>query len=599
MKPVRWLLISILGTLALSACTLAGDIPPPPDYMPPAAQVVTTPESSFPLMPPDPARGKTIYETSCAPCHGETGLGDGPQAGDLPVQVPMIGSADVARLATPVDWFSVVTYGNIERFMPPFGGSLADRQRWDVVAYAFTLSMPQEQMSAAAAIYAAQCQDCHGEAGQGDGVQAVSQGMTLANWSDSSRLATLSNQDVWEIISAGLPGTSMPAFGDAITSDQRWALTSYVRSLSFAQPPVDVLSLPEQAGQADAAAVAEALPQASLASVRVNLINGSGGALPAGLKVFLTGYDDMLAVIELSGVLEAGNSYLFENVEQPGQRVYLASVEFHDLTFYSDILKMDEIADGEVAQVSVTVYESTTDTSQLSIDRAHVFLEFPEPGRLQIAQLFLIANPTRQVVVAAQEGQPVLEFELPPDAINLQFADGAIGERYIETANGFGDLASIAAGETQHQVLFAFELPYERKQTLRLKMPLDVRSTVVALPEIEGLRLTSPQLRESGQRQVEGASLRLYSASNLSGGSVLELTVSGRPGATPWIGSGPTGNLMLGAGLFVLVIVFGAAWLWRQRRQAAPATAPGMAVDEPEAIETLLDAILALDDQYR
>jgi hypothetical protein len=50
----------------------------------------------------------------------------------------------------------------------------------------------------------------------------------------------------------------------------------------------------------------------------------------------------------------------------------------------------------------------------------------------------------------------------------------------------------------------------------------------------------------------------------------------------------------------MLVIVIGGAWLWQQRRKLATATAPGLAVvDEPEAVETLLDAILALDDQYR
>lgn len=600
MKPARLLLISALGALALSACTLAGDIPPPPGYMPPATEPVTTPEVSYPLMPPDPARGKTIYETSCAPCHGETGLGDGPQAGDLPVEVPMIGSAAVSSMATPMDWFRIVTYGNIERVMPPFGGSLTDRQRWDVVAYAFTLSMPPEQAAAAAAVYAVECQDCHGESGQGDGALAVSQDLAVASWSDPSRLAALSNQDIAEIISAGRPGTSMPAFGDAIRDDQRWALASYVRALSFAQPPAEARSSAQQTSQAGEAAAAEGLPQAGLASVRVNLINGSGGAVPTGLKISLTGYDDLQAVTELTGVLEEGSSYLFEQVERPSQRVYLASVEYNELTFYSDTLRLDEVAAGGVAQVSVTIYESTTDTSQLVVDRAHVFLEFPEPGRLQIAQLFLIANPTRQVIVAAEEGRPVLEYELPPDAVNLQFADGAIGERYIETATGFGDPASIAPGQAHHQVLYAYDLPYERKQTVRLRMPLDVQSAVVVLPDIEGMRLTSPQLLSAGKRQVEGASLYLYSASNLPGGSVLEFTVSGRPGAAPWVGSGPAGNLILGAGLFMLVIVIGGAWLWQQRRKLATATAPGLAVvDEPEAVETLLDAILALDDQYR
>jgi cbb3-type cytochrome c oxidase subunit III len=599
MKPMRMLLVLILTGLGLSACSLAGDIPPPPDYSPPVTQEVTRVETNFPLMPPDPARGKVIYDESCEPCHGPTGLGNGSQAADLPVQVPLLGNADVARAAAPVDWFNTVTYGNIERLMPPFGGSLTDRQRWDVVAYVYTLSMPAEQLAEGAGIYTAQCQDCHGELGRGDGALAVSQNLTVANWIDPARLAKLSNQQIWEMISGGVLGTSMPAYADLIYPDQRWAVTNYVRSLSFSQPSTEAAGTQEQPVQVEEIEAPQTLPQEGLGNVRVNVINGSGEEIPTGLLVSLTGYDDMQSAISLSGTLEAGGSTLFEGVEKPTQRVYLASVEYDGLTFYSDIVRLADSTPGEEVQVSVTIYENTTDTSQLSAERVHVFLEFPEPGRLQIAQLFLITNPTGRVIVPVQEGQPVLEFELPQGASDLQFADSAMGERYIETAKGFGDLANIAPGQTQHQVLYAYELPYERKLSLQLRMPLDVQSAVVALPQIDGLRLTSPQLRESGQRQVEGTSLHLFSASNLAGGSLLELTVSGRPGSRPMLSSGPAGSLILGGGLFALVVVLGVVWLRQQRRQAAPVAGSGETVEEPEAVETLLDAILALDDQYR
>jgi hypothetical protein len=76
-------------------------------------------------------------------------------------------------------------------------------------------------------------------------------------------------------------------------------------------------------------------------------------------------------------------------------------------------------------------------------------------------------------------------------------------------------------------------------------MPVDVRSAVVALPDIQGLRLTSPQLRESGQRQVEAPACTC-TAPDLAGGSVLELTLTGRPGSGPLLSSGPVGNLDLG-----------------------------------------------------
>jgi mono/diheme cytochrome c family protein len=597
MRLLRTLLILTLMLLALSACSLAEDIPPPEGYNPPVAQELPASETNFPLMPPDPARGKAIYDVSCEPCHGETGLGNGSQASELPVQVPLLGNSEVVREVAPVEWFNKVTYGNIERFMPPFGGSLTDRQRWDVVAYAYTLSMQTDQLVMGEEVYANQCLDCHGESGLGDGVQAINQNLSVANWSDPARLARLSNQEIRDMVSTGLPGTGMPGFADSITGEQLWAVTKYVRSLSFAQTLQELATIQGQAGEAEVLEVPQTQPD--LAAVKVDVVNGSGGDVPEGLLVTLNAFDNMQPADKLSGVLAEDGTYRFEDVTTPDQRVYLASVEYNDLTFYSDILRVDDLASGEEAQISVTIYESSTDTSQLVVERVHIFLEFPEPGTLQIAQLFLINNPTGQVIVPSQPGQAVIEFELPPDATALQFADSTLGERYIETANGFGDTANVAPGTAPHQVLFAYELPYERKQNLQIKMPLSVRAAVVALPDIEGLRLSSTQLRESGQRQVEGTSLHLYSANDLAQGSVLELTLTGRPGSGPLLSSGPVGNLILGGGMFLLVVLLGIFWIRQQRRGTQAVAGPVEANAEPESAEALLDAILALDDQYR
>jgi mono/diheme cytochrome c family protein len=237
MKFAGLFVVAVLGILALSACTLAGDIPPPADYNPPVSQEAPTVEAKFPLMPPDPARGKAIYDVSCEPCHGETGLGNGSQAADLPVQVPLLGNAETAREVAPVNWYNIVTNGNIERFMPPFAGSLTDRQRWDVVAYAYTLSMQPDQLAEGAEIFAAQCQDCHGETGQGDGLRAVNENIRMSSWSDPSRLAQLSNQQLWEIISDGVPEKNMPGYASEFSDSERWALTKHVRTLGFAPVP--------------------------------------------------------------------------------------------------------------------------------------------------------------------------------------------------------------------------------------------------------------------------------------------------------------------------------------------------------------------------
>ncbi|HNT23554.1 MAG TPA: hypothetical protein PKM21_04270, partial [Anaerolineales bacterium] len=71
-------LFVFLSALLLSACSLAGDVTPPPGIQEPHIVVTPSPgahEDLFPIVPPDPANGKLIYVDQCAACHGDSGLG--------------------------------------------------------------------------------------------------------------------------------------------------------------------------------------------------------------------------------------------------------------------------------------------------------------------------------------------------------------------------------------------------------------------------------------------------------------------------------------------------------------------------------------------
>ncbi len=139
----RTFFLILISAWVLTACSLAEDVTPPPDYTRPTAAPTPTPLATPAAF--DLEAGKVIYEAKCLPCHGELGMGDGPQADALGVPVTALGDPAVAAQATLEDWFLVVTNGRLNAMMPPFT-SLTDQQRWDVVAYAMTLH--QEQTAA-------------------------------------------------------------------------------------------------------------------------------------------------------------------------------------------------------------------------------------------------------------------------------------------------------------------------------------------------------------------------------------------------------------------------------------------------------------------
>lgn len=94
----------------------------------------------------NPAEGKKLYATYCASCHGETGKGDGMAAGSLPVKPADHTSGKVMNQMNDKFLLDIISKGGAavgkSTFMPSWGGSLNEKQVWDIVAYIRTLAVP-------------------------------------------------------------------------------------------------------------------------------------------------------------------------------------------------------------------------------------------------------------------------------------------------------------------------------------------------------------------------------------------------------------------------------------------------------------------------
>lgn len=90
--------------------------------------------------------------------------------------------------------------------------------------------MSGEQVAALAApIYSQHCAVCHGETGQGDGPLSAFVTPPPANFAIHGWHHREGEHYWW--ITRGIPGTSMPSFGDFLSEEERWLLARYVKQL--------------------------------------------------------------------------------------------------------------------------------------------------------------------------------------------------------------------------------------------------------------------------------------------------------------------------------------------------------------------------------
>ena len=253
----RLLAPAAVGILALlfSACSLAGDVTPPPGATSSLGQVASAtdlPATSqaaagqptsvnsdfFPQSPPASQDGGLLYVQHCAPCHGDTGAGDGNMATQLPARPPDFSDPATLRGLTPQLIFTTITQGNTQALMPPFGTTLTDAQRWSLVSFLYTLSTPPSQLAAGQAVYSANCVRCHGADGAGQGPDAAEQTQPVPSFTDQSFMATHSQEDFFKVVSGG---DSLHPFTSLSEAD-RWAALDAVRALSYVYTAPDQIT---------------------------------------------------------------------------------------------------------------------------------------------------------------------------------------------------------------------------------------------------------------------------------------------------------------------------------------------------------------------
>ncbi len=629
-RRILLFLIGLMLMLAISACSLslAQDVTPPPGYTPPTYQEPALLSGKFPLAAPDLEAGEAIYQEKCLPCHGETGLGDGNQSTGLPVEVAAIGQAAVANLSSPLKWFSIVYDGKLDTFMPPFSGSLDDAAIWNVLGYIYTFSAPGETLAQGETLFNNICSECHGV--NGDNAPGA------ADLTNAEEMVQLSISDIVQKVETG-NGDQNHVFGSLLSPDEQEAVAYFVSSLTLgfsaggesvaaaptAEPtlmPTEAPATPEPAtteaptaeaisgelapteGATTETVVVEATPTVegtpvveesavTKGIVTGTVTNGSGGPLPDGLEVSLQIYSHFDLVSEQTAALAEDGSFEFSDVEIVPDQIYLATVDHEGMFFPSEFYIAVEGDSG--MDLPVVIYDITDDTSSLVITRLHVFFDFQTAGIVQVVHMVSIANRGDKMVAPQRDIEPVLNFSLPEGATNLIFEQGSINDPYVLTSEGFGDPSSVIPGEESYQILFAYDMPFDRALdwTLPLDLPVDV---AVVFVQGEQMDLSSDLLVPSGVETLNEDIYQVLVANGLNADQELNVNISGNPANAT--GSGlPVSNNTFSIAIGVAGLVLAGLGAWRLFR---PSREEQFEDDEEDSSEIFIQQIIDLDEAF-
>lgn len=543
--------------------------------------------ASVPVVSPSVDLGGQIYAENCTSCHGETGAGDGALVLSGEIEMTADFTAPEANDdISPADWYEVITNGRLEVLMPPWSGSLSDMERWSVTMYLYTLSYPAEQIATGQTLYARECAECHAEDGTG-----TVDGVALTGFHDQSDNALLAQ------ITEG--SADMPAFAETLSTEERAAVVTHIRSLTADSSVSDDARV--------AAPAANAVPpppqQMVTGNITGSIIHGTtGGTLPDEMTATLHLMDSEFGNITLDSPVTTEGSYSFEGIPLDPGHTLVVSVEYNDATFVSDFVS--GTVEAETLELPVVVYDLTYDPGVIRVGSI-VSQVFTDQHTLQVFEIIEVWNDSDRIYMGTDadddgvDGNQTISFTIPA---NAEFIDITGEGRYTVSEDGrvVTDSLPVVPGDA-HVVHMAYILPYQDRTTITQTMSYPLEGRIEVHADTHDLGVESELLAHIGSYQPSATtSLTAYgNAASMAVGDTYSYDVVGIASAVAATSTTSTGSdddsilpyILLGFGI---TMVFGSGGFLmmdsrRKRNQNTPETVPEPTIDE------IIQRIAALD----
>lgn len=491
-------------------------------------------------------------------------------------------------------------------------------------------------------IFLANCTQCHGENGAGDGALVQSGEVPrMPSFQEGTHVRQQTPAAYYEIITNGNLENLMPPWADSLSEQERWDVAMYTYTRNYTP---DFLQQGEALYQEDAQAVAfspmlsdrqraEELAQTFAISLEnaeaiaayeriqtlsnygisaadlpesVNLSvlveNGTtGSATPDALPVLLIYGDFSLpdGIVQQEGTLTE-NSAIFADVPVEASYEYFALTTFANVRFVSEQLTGFDLT--EDRELSIDIYELTTDPASVTLTAIDYLVEqlsVPEMGTgLVIRQTNTYINDTDRVFwlppdVTGTSRAISVAATLPPASFVMATNDRG-GNRYIIADQEGIIIDTLPINPGEHVVEFQYFVPYETGAVIDQPLNTALDGTVTL-----DFTTTSLTVRDERFTQVAAESItqpnvaaRYQAEYQLANGESLQFELAGSlfasentstdPNIVPTDALLPV-LLVVAIGLVVLTVVL----FWLQGRG-----------DKDRQIDNLLQQLATLEKMH-
>ena len=337
-----------------------------------------------------------------------------------------------------------------------------------------------------------------------------------------------------------------------------------------------------------------ALAQPRVGAIEGQVVNGTAeGSSVANLEVTLFSMtNDTASAPHVTVQTDSTGHYSFSDVDADSANTYVVGLTFHDADYYSDV---QSFSDNEtVKTVDLTVYDSTTDDSAISIVNAHTVV-FAEDDGLTIQEVYTFANMSDRTYVGSDNGtrsgeRETLHFSLPPGFSDLQMGGDLASSGIVATDAGFADTVPVQPGAVQAYYSYRVTPTDGVYVYPRAVDYATVRYSV--LVQGENASIKSDKLTSSGTTDMSGAVFTGATGTDLAKGTTFTIEFSGFSAGGSG-GSSTSSYVWIGLGVVLLAAaVVGAVLSRRKRSSLSPAVVDG--ADENE----LLSELARLDDDF-